>query len=80
VGRIWVQDYRPPRILGGPRHRDWTILDPDGTPLARLEGEEARDILEIGEDHAVVVQTDELGVERVVMLRIESAAEYAERQ
>jgi hypothetical protein len=34
----------------------------------------------IGEDHAVVVQTDELGVERVVMLRIESAAEYAERQ
>ena len=46
VGRIWVQDYRPPRILGGPRHRDWTILDPDGTPLARLEGEEAGDILE----------------------------------
>ncbi len=56
---VWVQDFPRP----GVRLRTWTVFDPRGTPRTRLSLPSDNRVLEIGEDYALAVFEDELGVE-----------------
>ena len=70
-GNLWVQDFRPPS-QGGPDM--WTIFGPDGQALGRFETPEGLTIYEIGTDYVLGRTTDELEVERVVLLSLERRA------
>lgn len=71
AGRLWVADYVPPRVLLVPDTTWWTVFDQDALPLARVATGRSDNILELGEDHILLRETDEMDVQRVAMYRIE---------
>ncbi len=71
AGRLWVADYVPPRVLLVPDSTWWTVFDRDALPLARVATGRSDNILELGEDHVLLRETDEMDVQRVAMYRIE---------
>lgn len=71
AGRLWVADYVPPRLLLVPDTTWWTVFDEKALPLARIATGRSDDILELGEDHVLLRETDEMDVQRVAMYRIE---------
>ncbi len=71
AGRLWVADYVPPRVLLLPDTIWWTVFDRDALPLARVATGRSDNILELGEDHVLLRETDEMDVQRVAMFRIE---------
>ncbi|MYA10582.1 MAG: hypothetical protein F4087_04685 [Gemmatimonadetes bacterium] len=71
AGRLWVADYVPPRVLLLPDTIWWTVFDRDALPLARMATGRSDNILELGEDHVLLRETDEMDVQRVAMYRIE---------
>ncbi len=70
-GNLWVQDFRPPSQEGPDM---WTIFGPDGQALGRFETPENLTIYEIGADYVLGRTTDQLDVERVVLLGFERKA------
>ena len=70
-GNLWVQDFRPPSQEGPDM---WTIFGPDGQALGRFETPENLTIYEIGADYVLGRTTDQLDVERVVLLSLERKA------
>lgn len=64
-GRVWLRSYRPFWAFGPTRDASWTIVGADGVPMARTVGDVPGEILDIGDDHVLVAETDELGVEYV---------------
>ena len=71
AGHLWVADYVPPRALLVPDTTWWTVFDQNALPLARVATGRSDNILELGEDHVLLRETDEMGVQRVAMYRIE---------
>ena len=71
AGRLWVADYVPPRVLLVPDTTWWTVFDQTALPLARVATGRSDNILEFGEDHILLRETDEMDVQRVAMYRIE---------
>ena len=71
AGRLWVADYVPPRVLLVPDTTWWTVFDEDALPLARVATGRSDNILELGENHILLRETDEMDVQRVAMYRIE---------
>ena len=71
AGRLWVADYVPPRVLLVPDTTWWTVFDQNALPLARVATGRSDNILELGEDHILLRETDEMDVQRVAMYRIE---------
>ena len=68
--RIWVRDYIAP--WAGDLPQQWTVLDPEGRPLARVETPVGLDVMHIGAEHVTGVVRDELDVEYVVVYRVEN--------
>jgi hypothetical protein len=64
---LWVRDYLPPRDERGL----WTVFDPEGRALGRVETPEGLWVWEIGSDYVLGTTTDELGVERVQLWGLE---------
>jgi hypothetical protein len=62
--RIWVRDYLFEWNAGEPQR--WTIYDPMGRVLARVTTPPGLDVQQVGPDHLVGVERDEVGVESVV--------------
>ena len=71
AGRLWIADYVPPRLLLVPDTTWWTVFDENALPLARIATGRSDNILELGEDHVLLRETDEMDVQRVAMYRIE---------
>ena len=67
AGRLWVADYVLPRVLLVPDTTWWTVFDEDALPLARVATGRSDNILELGEDHILLRETDEMDVQRVAM-------------
>ncbi len=61
LDHLWVRDYRPPPKDPG----SWTVFDPDGRVLGRIDTPPGLDVMEIGEDYILGRSTDELDVEYV---------------
>jgi hypothetical protein len=72
AGRIWIRSYQAPGFWGPTSPAVWTILDGDGTPVARLAANRRGDILEAGEEYVLLRETDSDGVEFVRMYRLEA--------
>ena len=70
AGRLWGADYVPPRVLLVPDTTWWTVFDEDALPLARVATGRSDNILELGEDHILLRETDEMDVQRVAMYGI----------
>lgn len=68
AGNLWVEEYRP-RYEEGPV--TWTVLDPEGRLLGRLETPEGLTVFQVGDDFLLGVATDELGVEQVQLWPLE---------
>lgn len=62
TGRLWVRELTLPG-RGGPSR--WTILDADGTPVARIKVPAELRLLEINEDRLLGLWTDSLGSQTV---------------
>lgn len=69
-GNLWVQDAAPLGRIA----RGWTVFSPRGEPLGRVELPARTRLLDARQDWLLAVHEDELGVERVVILRMESAS------
>jgi hypothetical protein len=74
AGRIWIRDYQSPSFWGPTSAAVWTILNSDGTPVARFTASRRGGILEAGEDYVLLLETNSDGVEFVRMYRLESVA------
>lgn len=61
-GRIWIKEYARDRSR---RQYTWLSFGPDGAFECRLELPPFRQIFEIGADYILVLNVDDLGVERV---------------
>lgn len=61
-GRLWLRSVRQPR---GDDSQTWTILNPGGTPVAKIDLPKQLQLEEIHEDRILGVWTDSLGVETV---------------
>jgi hypothetical protein len=79
-GRIWVARFQPDfaSAIGGPeglwrQESLWHVLDPDGTPIARVRLPPATRLLAVRSDRIVVVTRDDLDVETVRVLAIAEA-------
>jgi hypothetical protein len=72
AGRIWIRSYQAPAFWGPTSPAVWTILNGDGTPVARLAANRRGDILEAGEEYVLLRETDSDGVEFVRMYRLEA--------
>lgn len=76
AGRLWLKAYDPttdPLVLGGGRFRtggEWTIVETDGTVVARLDMPDHVAPLAVVGDELLGVARDELDVERFVVHRI----------
>lgn len=73
--RIWLEDYAGPSDVG----RTWTVFDPDGRMLGRVEVPEGLLILDIGADYVAGVYRDELEVEHVQLYGLETAPPPGDR-
>ena len=65
-GNVWVQEYR----AEGEQHTRWTVFDPQGRVMARVNGPAKFTVLDIGRDYILGLRTDELDVERVEVYRL----------
>ena len=65
-GNLWLEGFRRPGTTG----RHWTVLGSDGAWLGRVVMPSAFDVTDIGRDEILGVARDELGVERVRLLRL----------
>jgi hypothetical protein len=83
-GRIWVARFRPSddlpmAMVGGYEqwHEDdvWHVLDPDGSPMARVRLPPRTRLLDVRSDRVVVVTRDGLDVEHVRVLAIDAGGE-----
>lgn len=63
LGNLWVQSFPDP---SWPRY-EWWVHDPDGRYLG-LVVTPRMDVMEVGSDYVAGVTTDELGVQRVLIL------------
>ncbi len=74
AGGIWVGTTErwglPNQVEGPPPESEWVILDGDGRPVAEATTPVGFSLYDVRGDLAVGVQIDELGVERLRMLRI----------
>lgn len=73
AGRLWVQDYYPYRITPGDQPRWWTVLEPDGAPLARIQlpGADAVTIYQLDDAAMLGRHVDSLSIQRIVVYGIE---------
>jgi len=71
-GRIWVARFQPTTRRARQRNA-WHVLDPDGTPLARVVLPDRARLVAVRGDHVAVVVRDELDVEHLRVLTIEEA-------
>lgn len=69
AGRIWVRDYQFEWNAG--ESRWWTVHDSTGQVLARLTTPASLRVTQVGPDHVVGVELDDLGVEYVVVYRVQ---------
>ncbi|HSG08136.1 MAG TPA: hypothetical protein VLA36_07255, partial [Longimicrobiales bacterium] len=63
LGFLWVQEYVAP----GQTVPVWTVLDPQGHAVARLQTPARTRLLEIGEDYLLGLSRDELDVETLTL-------------
>jgi hypothetical protein len=70
AGRVWLRDYEPFWAFGPRGTPGWTVIGPDGKPIAHLSRVPAGEILEIGADYVLLLAEDDLGVERVELRRM----------
>jgi hypothetical protein len=64
-GNLWVQAWDPP----GSPEISWSVFSPAGRWITEVRGPRGQ-ILEIGRDYLILLLRDELGVERVAVMRI----------
>lgn len=65
-GHLWAERHRLPWITA----HLWDVLDPEGRWLGAVELPAVADVFEIGRDYVLAREVDELGVERLLMLRL----------
>jgi hypothetical protein len=65
-GNLWVQEYR----ADGENHNRWTVFDPQGGLLARVNAPTRLNILDIGRDYILGLRTNQLDVEHVEVYRL----------
>lgn len=68
LGHLWVREWDDPGPEGDPRW--WSIFDPEGRWLGRLELPGDLDVREIGAHHVLGVHTGEMGVQRIRLHRL----------
>lgn len=69
VGHLWLEEFEPP---GEDRPGAlWTVLDPEGRVLGRVETPDGLEIYEIGADYLLGRTRDELRVEYVQLWSME---------
>jgi hypothetical protein len=61
LDHLWVRDYRPPPQAPG----GWTVFDPHGRVLGRIDTPPGLDVMEIGEAYILGRATDDFDVEYV---------------
>lgn len=66
AGAVWIRDYH---VADG-RPQQWTVLDSDGTPRARVALPAPFDVFDIGHDYVVGRARDADDVETVLVLRL----------
>lgn len=73
-GRVWVGTAErmglPTEVEGAPPETEWVILDADGRPVAEVTTPDGFTLYDVRGDLAMGVHMDELGVERLELLRI----------
>lgn len=62
AGNTWVEEFEP----GRPETRVWAVYAPDGSQVAVGRTPQGLQLMDVGEDYAIGVITDEFGVEKVV--------------
>lgn len=71
AGRLWIADYIPSPELVIVDELRWTIFDENLLPVAHMTTGPSGNILEMGDDYVLLVERDEMDVQRVAMYRIE---------
>ncbi len=67
LGYLWVRDYDMP----DEETVRWTVFDSNGAIVTRLTTSDRLMVREIGRDHILASQTDDLGIQSVVVLSLE---------
>jgi hypothetical protein len=75
VGRIWIRNYQAPTWWGPRTPAVWTILDSTGVPLGRVNNLPRGNVLDIGDDYVLILQTDAEGVEFVRLFPLNARPE-----
>lgn len=69
LGRVWVAEHADPGSSG---FRRWLVLDDAFSPLARVDIPADIEVLAIGRDRIAVLRTDELGIQTILAMIIET--------
>lgn len=66
-GRTWLADYAPDEEFFPTEEISWTVLSREGVPIGRVTTGPPWNVMDIGSTSLLVLQEDDLGVQRVAV-------------